>query len=104
MMKNLKTYVRNIPLEGYIWILSFVILALINIDSDSHFTICPLSNLGISFCPGCGLGKSIHYLLNFNFIESFYAHPLGGAAFLVLLHRIFLLLKRGMNMAKSKTS
>lgn len=103
-MEKLKTYIRSVPLEAYIWFFSLTILALIDINEGSHFTICPLSGLGFEFCPGCGLGKSIHHLINLNFSDSFQAHPLGAAAFLILLHRIILLTLRGRQQVKSQTS
>ncbi len=78
--------------EALIWILGLLILAFINIDNASHFTICPLKNMGIDFCPGCGLGKSIHYLMNFEIVESIKAHPLGIFALAVLFNRIYKLI------------
>lgn len=94
-MEKLKTYFYSIPLEGYIWIISLIILAFINLNGESHFSICPLGSFGLDFCPGCGLGKSIHYFINFNFSDSQHSHPLGGIAFLILSHRIIFLLRRG---------
>jgi hypothetical protein len=74
--------------EAIIWIVSLLLLFLINSPNDLHFTICPIKNTGLFFCPGCGLGASIHYLLHLNFSESFSAHPLGLFAVIILLHRI----------------
>lgn len=92
----MKSYLKKIlPVfnpEALIWILGLLILAFIKADTASHFTICPLKNIGIDFCPGCGLGKSIHYLLNFEIEESIKAHPLGIFALAVLFNRIYKLL------------
>ena len=93
MIKRLKILLFAFPLEGYIWIASIIFLALVNAGS-THFTICPFHNLGIDFCPGCGLGRSIHYFINFEFTKSFNTHPLGGVALIILLHRVFMLMKR----------
>lgn len=79
--------------EAFIWISGLIVLAIINADSSSHFTICPFKNIGIDFCPGCGLGKSIHYLLHLKIEQSLSAHPLGIFAFAVLMHRIYELIK-----------
>jgi Protein of unknown function (DUF2752) len=79
-------------LEAFIWIAGLAILYFVHIGENNHFTICPLKNLGFDFCPGCGLGTSIHYLLHFDFVQSFHAHPLGIFAFIVLVHRILVLL------------
>jgi hypothetical protein len=102
MIKKLTTYLFAFPLEGYIWITTILCLALINVDA-THFTICPFHNLGIEFCPGCGLGKSIHYFINFEFTKSFYVHPLGGVALFILLFRIFTLTREGIYSAKTNT-
>ncbi|HSD63389.1 MAG TPA: DUF2752 domain-containing protein [Ignavibacteriaceae bacterium] len=75
--------------EALIWTSGLMILAFIKTDSTSHFTICPLKIIGLDFCPGCGLGKSIHYLLHLELEQSFNAHPLGIFALGVLFHRIY---------------
>lgn len=89
----LKKFYKRIGLEAFIWISSIFYLAIINSPSTSHFTICPLANLGIEFCPGCGLGNSISYLLQGNLSASFSTHPLGIFALLIILFRIITLLK-----------
>ena len=91
MIPKLLKIIKNIPFEGLFWISALFLLAVINVDSNSHFTICPFKNLGFDFCPGCGLGKSIHYLLHLEILKSFNAHPLGLFALAVLLHRIYIL-------------
>ncbi len=60
---------------------------------EAHFSLCPLSNVGIDFCPGCGLGHSIGHILRAEIIESFSAHPLGVFALGVMLFRIYTLIK-----------
>jgi hypothetical protein len=104
MMEKLILFLKHFPLEGYIWVSSLVFLTLININSGTHFTICPLSNLGLSFCPGCGLGRSIHYFINLNLTDSFYTHPLGGAAFVILTYRIITLFRKGLQKTKPQIS
>jgi hypothetical protein len=89
MIRKLFTVIRSIPFEGLIWISALLFLAVINIDSNNHFTVCPLSNLGLEFCPGCGLGKSIHFLFHLEIVKSFNTHPLGVFALTILLHRIY---------------
>ncbi len=78
--------------EALIWISGILALAFINVDGSSHFSICPFKNIGIDFCPGCGLGKSIHYLLSFEIEKSLNTHPFGLFAFAVLIRRIYELL------------
>ena len=51
-------------------------------------SLCFFRWLGISWCPGCGLGHSIHYALHAQFSASVQQHILGIPAILVMLHRI----------------
>jgi hypothetical protein len=90
-MRKLFTFIQNIPFEGLIWISALLFLAVSNVDYNNHFTLCPLNNLGLEFCPGCGLGKSIHFLFHLEISKSFNTHPMGIFAFAVLLHRIYIL-------------
>ncbi|WP_114752563.1 DUF2752 domain-containing protein [Pleomorphovibrio marinus] len=79
----------KLPFELLFWILALLGIAGIDVGSDaSHFSICPLDQLGISWCPGCGLGRSMKLLLVGEFRASWAMHPLGGFAFLVIGHRI----------------
>jgi hypothetical protein len=79
---------KLIGIEATVWILGLFYLALINSPGTTHFTICPLSNLGFKYCPGCGLGNSISYLFKGDLISSFHSHPLGIFAFIVIALRI----------------
>jgi hypothetical protein len=81
---------KNLNIEALIWILGLIYLYFVN--SDSHYSFCLFKNLGIDFCPGCGLGRSIHYLMHFEFMKSINTHPLGIFAFVMLLNRIITLL------------
>jgi hypothetical protein len=85
--------IKRIPLEAILWSLALGGLALYTPSETSHFTLCPFSNLGFDFCPGCGLGHSISYLFHGDFYKSFDAHPLGMFAVVVLSFRILQLLK-----------
>ena len=92
-MKNyIIRFFKVINPEALVWISGILALAFINVDSSSHFSVCPFKSIGIDFCPGCGLGKSIHYLLSFEIEKSLNAHPLGLFAFTVLVRRIYDLL------------
>ncbi|MEO5910036.1 MAG: DUF2752 domain-containing protein [Pelobium sp.] len=53
-----------------------------------HSSLCPLAWLGFKFCPGCGLGHSLYYLMHFQFLNSWHAHPIGIFAFFVIIYRI----------------
>jgi hypothetical protein len=65
--------------------------------SHEHFSFCLFRLAGIDFCPGCGLGKSISYLLHFNVTESIKTHPLGIPAFLIIVNRIISLLRNNLH-------
>ena len=88
-----KKFWSLIGFEALVWILGLTYLLLIHIPEETHFTICPLANLGFEFCPGCGLGKSISYLVEGDFISSFHSHPLGIFALLIITHRIITIIK-----------
>ncbi|MEJ2593762.1 MAG: DUF2752 domain-containing protein [bacterium] len=74
-------------LELIFWITALVLLFLITPDKV-HFTLCPLSNLGFDFCPGCGVGHSIHYAMWLDLQRSFGCHPLGVVALFIIIYRI----------------
>lgn len=75
-------------LEAIVWTSALVWLALIDPIGGSHLTFCPLKNLGIEWCPGCGLGMAVSWALHGELVESFRHHVLGVPAILVLGWRI----------------
>jgi hypothetical protein len=85
--------VKTVPLEAWMWIASLLYLVFINPYQQQLFTFCPFHNLGIEWCPGCGLGRSIAFFYHGDFAASFRTHPLGIAAFIIISHRIFSLIK-----------
>jgi Protein of unknown function (DUF2752) len=80
--------------ELIIWCCALIYLAFINNPGTEHFTICPFKNLGIDFCPGCGLGNSISFMLHGDIKSSFAVHPFGIAALIILVLRIITLFKQ----------
>jgi len=86
-------YLPNLSLEAVIWISALTILSWINpTDGISTNSLCLFKNLGITFCPGCGLGRSIAYCLDGNLQQSLAMHPLGIITTLALSYRIIQLL------------
>jgi hypothetical protein len=79
--------------EALIWIAALVFLAVSN-PADHHYTICPLDNLGISYCPGCGLGRAIGYFFRLDLESSFLSHPLGIPAVILLVYRSVIVLAK----------
>jgi len=88
IFRKIKQLWKIVGLEASAWIVGLFYLALINSPEATHFTICPLSNLGFEFCPGCGLGNSISYLFRGDFASSFHSHPLGIFALAIIIFRI----------------
>lgn len=90
---TIKKYCSVIGFEAFIWITGLIYLIFFSPVEQTHFSICPLKNAGIEFCPGCGLGHSITLFFHGHFIESFQTHPLGFIAVIIIVHRIYTLLK-----------
>ena len=84
---------RKINLELWAWAGGLVVLACID-PAQAHYSLCPFKALGFRYCPGCGLGHAISYLLHGQLKASWQAHPLGIPALAILLHRIFILLRK----------
>jgi hypothetical protein len=84
---------HKLPVELMAWLGGLFLLALSN-PALHHYTLCPFANLGISWCPGCGLGRSISALFHFEFARSFRYHWFGIPAFFILLHRVWQLSKK----------
>ena len=95
-------YLSLLGLEGFIWIAAIIYLAFFVNPFEAHFTICPLANAGFEHCPGCGLGNSISLLFHGFITESFNTHILGIPALLIILHRIYSIIK--FNLKKEKTT
>lgn len=94
---------KLLGLESLIWISALSYLAFFNDPFQHHFTICPLSNAGFDYCPGCGLGNSISLFFNGHFVESFNSHILGIPAIIIITFRIFSLIHFNLNSIKSKS-
>ncbi len=75
-------------LEGFVWFGALLSMMLSQPIGDEHFSLCPIAWAGIPYCPGCGLGRSMIFLLNGQFLESLSMHPLGLLAVMVLTLRI----------------
>jgi len=95
-MKTIKNKMKALYYSKYpeliIWTTALLYLVLIDPFASDHLDLCVFHNVGIEFCPGCGLGRSISMLFKGEFIESFKTHPLGLIAVFVLSYRILTLL------------
>ncbi|WP_218625333.1 DUF2752 domain-containing protein [Mucilaginibacter sp. dw_454] len=82
--------------ELLFWIAAIVALAATNPSAASQYTLCPLKLMGVTWCPGCGIGHSISWLLHGNLIKSWHAHWFGVPALLIISYRIFVLGRRAL--------
>jgi len=84
-----------IPVELIFWVAALTGLFLAEPEVQKHmdhFTLCPLANLGMTWCPGCGIGRSITQLLHGNLEASLAFHWFGIPALVIILCRIWSLL------------
>ena len=75
--------------EAIAWSCGLILLAFMNPAARGEESLCLFHQLGIPFCPGCGLGHSISWFFHGNIAASLAAHPLGIVAVFILLHRIY---------------
>lgn len=76
-------------------VLAAALLLMAFIDpAAQRASFCIIDRFGFTFCPGCGLGRSVAYLFRGDFQASLAMHPAGIVAVFVLLGRIGHILKR----------
>ncbi|KAB2908356.1 MAG: DUF2752 domain-containing protein [Ignavibacteriales bacterium] len=103
IIKQLLRFFRSSLFEALIWIGALIYLALYNPVQEASFSFCVLDNLGFEHCPGCGLGRSVSFLLHGDFQASWEAHKLGIFALIVLLFRSGQLIYQHINNQKQKS-
>jgi len=101
-IETAKAVISSIPFEAWIWSAGLFFLLFINPYQEQTFSICPLHNLGIGFCPGCGLGRSISFLYHGDFLHSLKSHPLGIAAFIIISYRVYKLVRNSYQQKKGE--
>jgi len=77
--------------ELIFWIAALIALAICDPAQPSHFTLCPFRLLGITWCPGCGIGHAIAFLFHGDIARSFNAHWFGIPALGIITWRIIVL-------------
>ncbi|MEB2782051.1 DUF2752 domain-containing protein [Algoriphagus sp. C2-6-M1] len=92
-MKVINQWISNLPVELIFWIGSLAAVLLLDPHGGSHLSLCPLSQLGFEWCPGCGLGRSMSLLARGEFQASWDMHPLALLAYGVISSRIWQLIK-----------
>ncbi|RZA03736.1 MAG: DUF2752 domain-containing protein [Sphingobacteriaceae bacterium] len=83
-------------LELLFWIAAIIALAVADPTVPSHYTLCPFKLMGITWCPGCGLGHSIAFLLHGDVKNSFDTHWIGIPALAVIVYRVVVLAKHNL--------
>ena len=73
--------------ELIVWISALVLLFFMKTDTSAQ-SLCLFKWLNTTYCPGCGLGHSIHAALHLQLMASLKLHPMGIAAVLIILNRI----------------
>ncbi|MFA3782193.1 DUF2752 domain-containing protein [Melioribacteraceae bacterium 4301-Me] len=96
-MKKTVYILKAIEWEAVLWLVGLIYLLLINPYQEQHFTLCPFRNIGITFCPGCGLGKAISFFYHGDVINSIRTHPFGIIAFFLISFRVIKLIFRTKN-------
>ncbi|MCH7401918.1 DUF2752 domain-containing protein [Belliella kenyensis] len=92
-MRKVITTFRKLPFELIFWIGALIGILRIDPYSGDHFSLCPLDSLGFTWCPGCGLGRSMSLLSKGDFHASWSMHPLAMFAFAVIIFRIYELIR-----------
>jgi Protein of unknown function (DUF2752) len=91
---KMRRFLSIVGIEPIVWIAAFVFLAIHNPYTQSEFSFCPLKNIGFHYCPGCGLGRSVSFLLHGDVASSFRTHILGIPATIILTFRTLTLLTK----------
>ena len=96
MKKTVSNIIRLLDdnLEAIMWFLALAYLMFINPYELQHFSFCLFKIIGIDFCPGCGIGRSISLIYHGDFLASIKMHPLGFFALTVILYRIVTLFRK----------
>lgn len=81
-MKFFKTH-----FEWMAFLLGLILMASMS-PTDTGLSFCLFERVGVSFCPGEGLGHSIAYLFRGEFNEALQANLMGPVAVVILSLRI----------------
>jgi len=94
MMNKLSLFGQRIDLELFAWVGGLIALFCLDPNIPTETSLCLFKNLGIPFCPGCGLGRSIAFAFQGNWEASFQMHPLGIVTLILLISRIIQLIHK----------
>lgn len=71
--------------------------------ANGNFSLCPFKWIGFTWCPGCGLGHGIHYLLHGDWKTAIHYHLLSPFAVAVLSFRTLQLAKAQLKLKNHHT-
>ncbi|NCI45414.1 DUF2752 domain-containing protein [Sediminibacterium sp. WSJ-3] len=66
-------------------------------EKQARISFCPSVLTGLGPCPGCGIGRAIHYALHFEWGQSWQNHMMGIPAVIIIFSRIKQLLHLSTN-------
>lgn len=84
---------KKVPLELIFLVGALTYLACIN-PAAEHMSLCVFHWLGITWCPGCGIGHSISYALHGDWTSAWQSHFMGIPAIAIICFRITQLLQQ----------
>ena len=82
-----KKYLQRVNIELLVWPTALILLYFMDPLGPIGQSFCLLKRIGIPWCPGCGLGHGIHYLLHGEWKSAFKSHPLAPFALGMLIYR-----------------
>ncbi|WP_407426934.1 DUF2752 domain-containing protein [Arcticibacter sp.] len=80
--------INGLLIELSFWLTVICLFGTADLDSAPHISLCPLSNSGWHWCPGCGFGRSLIAILHGDFVRSFDYHWFGLPGIFILFQRI----------------
>lgn len=80
--------------------MGLLLLALMNPGTPNGPSLCVLDQIGISFCPGDGLGHSIAYSFRGDIGNAMESHILGPATIIIIAGRIGYLVRQRIKFSK----
>lgn len=89
--------IRPDILEALFWLSGLAVVAVADPSGEPWIRVCLFDHLGslvgLEFCPGCGLGRSVGYLVRGDIAASLSMHPLGIPAVGVIAYHATRLLR-----------
>lgn len=78
--------------EAFVWTGGIVLMALADPTREALLEVCVIKLAGFAWCPGCGLGHAVGFLVRGQFAEAISSHPLVIPVLAVLIVRVVTLI------------